>query len=185
MGKKYQSRKHYSARTSRMLKNAAAVILAVLAVAFVALIVAVVHGALGDLWNTTEMNDDKAMEQLDEYCQRDNIDLNSYLEDRGYMVAGEGEELVYKKGDSTLVIHDMGDSVRIGDGSGNVREYGVPVDYYHFLDTDEVQYDSFICRVGSLDKDAEEKSIASRKVEFRDIIIPRDALAEIVRVTYR
>ena len=73
------------------------------------------------------------------------------------------------------MIHEMGDYVRIGDGNGNVREFGIPISNYSG-EGDNMKYDKYACRVSWRD---------GGETQLRDIYLSREALAEIIRVSYR
>ena len=146
-------------------------ILAVAIILAVALLTNIVSN-----YQSANATDAQALAKLENYREQDCVNLDAYLQDRQFKSVGSDGEYVYRSNGRTVMIHVMGDYVRIGDGRGNTREFGIPVSSYSILDDGSVQYDRYACRI-SWHEGAETK--------LRDIYLSREALAEIVRTSYR
>lgn len=136
--------------------------------------VALVTAAIGN-FQMANATDEQALAKIEKYRQQDFVDLDAYLHDRQFESAGINGEFVYRYGGKTIMIHEMGDYVRVGDGNGNVREFGIPISNYSG-EGDNMKYDKYACRVSWRD---------GGETQLRDIYLSREALAEIIRVSYR
>ena len=179
-------KKVYHTPAPRAARVLARIFLVVVALLLVTLIIVAFAPSLYWLWNAGS-DDDTLLTKLDSYREQDMVNLDAYLRDRGFTPTGTSEEIVYRQSGKTIVIHDMGTMVRIGDDQGNVREYGVPDCYYSYLDDGSVRYESYVCRISykSDDYGGAGQQIVSAEPSLRDMNIPRAALAEIIRVSYR
>lgn len=173
MGKnKFQpTEPYYSKKTSyfpapRGAKRGAVLLLSVIGIIFVALIAAIVAGAMGDLWNR-ELSDEEALKLIEDYREGSMVDLDAYLTQRRYEAMGAPGEYVYRSKDKTISIQDYGDYVRVGDGEGNSNQYGIGYDTGFY-----------VCRVCYLNE-------ATQEEEYCDLNLSSEALAAIIRLRIR
>lgn len=157
--------------TLRFLRITLIIACCIVLFACVALIAAGVNNV--QMANAT---DEQALAKLEHYRAQDFVDLDAYLQSRDFKATGTFGQYAYRGHGKTIMIHEMGDYVRIGDGEGNVREFGVPISGYTILDDGSTQYDKYICRI-SWEEEGDRQA--------RDIYLSREALAEIVRLIYR
>ena len=163
--------KRYSAPAPRGARFFARIMLVALGVILIAGAVFIVKAALDD---PMKWSDEKALAQIQAYRQQDMVNLNQYLLDQKYQPTGDTEAYIYTKGSHAIVISPYKYDVTVGDGKGNSRQYGAGAG------------DIFLCRVSWTHELAEAREIITLgEPELRDVSIPSEALAEIIRLANR
>ena len=135
-------------------------------------IVAIVNANSSSL----DWTDEEALAQIENYRQQDMIDLNQYLIDRGYRAFGEPDAYNYIQDDSGMCIYisRYETEVHVGDGEGNSRQFGAGLG------------EIYLCRVGWLHEKVKPHLTAIlAEPNLRDISIPAEAVAEVVRLANR
>jgi len=167
----FTPKKRYSAPAPRSARVFARVMIFIFGLMLIGgIIIAIVSAANDPL----DWPDEKALTKIESYRQQDMIDLNRYLVDQGYKVAGDSETFIYEKGNRTIVISLYETEVRVGDGEGNSRQYGAGLG------------DIYLCRVSWVNETVDTcQIVALAEPGFRDISMSAEAVAETIRLANR
>ena len=167
----FTPKKRYSAPAPRSARVFARVMIFIFGLMLIGgIIIAIVSAANDPL----DWPDEKALTKIEAYRQQDMIDLNRYLVDQGYKVAGDSETFIYEKGNRTIVISLYETEVRVGDGEGNSRQYGAGLG------------DIYLCRVSWVNETVDTcQIVALAEPGFRDISMSAEAVAETIRLANR
>lgn len=167
----FTPKKRYPAPAPRSARVFARVMIFIFGLMLIGgIIIAIVSAANDPL----DWPDEKALTKIESYRQQDMIDLNRYLVDQGYKVAGDSETFIYEKGNRTIVISLYETEVRVGDGEGNSRQYGAGLG------------DIYLCRVSWVNETVDAcQIVALAEPGFRDISMSAEAVAETIRLANR
>ena len=154
---------------TREIKRAEVIGLIIVAVvSIVAITLSVLYGNRADNWS-----DDQAIKKLDYNWFEDGVDLDGYLWGKGFEPISEDEDCyVYQNAVEKIVsiqVYKDENYVRIGNGEGTSQQYG--------LSSSGQLYECYLARL-------------SDDVDLGDygtycVILPKEALAEVVRLANR
>ncbi|MCR4753161.1 MAG: hypothetical protein K5837_01940 [Candidatus Saccharibacteria bacterium] len=136
------------------------------AVSILIIVLSVLYGNRADNWS-----DDQAIEKLDNNRFEDGVDVDGYLWGKGFEPISEDEDCyVYQNVEKIVSIQVYKDEgyVRIGNGEGTSQQYG--------LSSGQL-YECYLSRLSD--------NVDLGDYETYCVILPKEALAEVVRWTNR
>ena len=167
----FTPKKRYSAPAPRPARTFARIMSVLIAVLLVVAAIALIYSTSQ---SSAKWTDEEALAKIDGYWEKDEINLNLYLEDKGYGAMGSDEEYVYAKGSKRIVISILGnDDFRVGNGEGTTRQYGVDSDVYKCR----------LCWTRTFGQARE--IIVLNQAKCNDVYLPASAVAEGIRLANR
>ena len=119
-----------------------------------------------------EMTDAEAMTKLESYIADGDVDIVSYLSDKGFSLGARGDlSYVFRNKTQTIVVEETGApafNIYVGNGNGTTRQFGYP-------QSDRIERED-----GSVDYLTYRATINGRTTKY-----PVAVLAEIVRLAER
>jgi len=166
----FTPRKRYTAPAPRSARTFARIMTALIAVFLIAAVVALFYSTS----SAARWSDEEALAKIESYRQGDELNLNRYLEEKGYGAMGSDDEYVYANGSKRIVISILSnDDFRIGNGEGTTRQFGVDGDIYKCR----------LCWTRTFGQARE--IIVLNQPRCNDVYLPASAVAEVVRLANR